>query len=75
MALPNPETLTFNRIIAAPRTKVFAAIASVEARKDWTRPNAAINIIYEQEDFRPGRGRCQPVRSEGRGDRAGRSAL
>src|ERR1700730_2921179 len=47
-------TLIFERIIAAPIEKVFAAIADPVVRTKWGAPSDTAVVIYDEADFREG---------------------
>jgi uncharacterized protein YndB with AHSA1/START domain len=47
-------TLVFERRIAAPAAKVFAALADPKARVEWGAPSDSAVLIYEAADFREG---------------------
>lgn len=48
------ETLVFEREIAAPVEKVFAAFADPVERAKWGKPSDGSVLIYDEEDFREG---------------------
>jgi uncharacterized protein YndB with AHSA1/START domain len=48
------ETLVFEREIAAPIEKVFAALADPVERAKWGKPSDGSVLIYDEEDFREG---------------------
>jgi uncharacterized protein YndB with AHSA1/START domain len=47
-------TLVFQREVAAPVEKVFAAFADWKARSDWGAPSDTAALIYDSTDFREG---------------------
>lgn len=48
------DTIVLERTYKASPARVFAAWADVEARKRWSKPNAATDIVYDRHEFRVG---------------------